>query len=513
MPRRKTLLKTALSIGLLLIAGFVVACAVEGRDAAQLLMLAPALGVVAAQPGAGMRIQQLQDRLSEINEESESILARAEAEKRNTSPDEDSELDGLLEEFNTTQTTITRMQAVSDMGAQLRGSTGRKTTPDKPGRQPAPETDNDGDDNPRMSGHRPEPNIVVKTDHNRFGFRSFGEQAMAVRESSRDGGVFDNRLRMAQTTYANEGVGADGGFAVAPAFRAEIVEKITGEDSLLGRTDQLVSSSNLFTFPKDETTPWQSTGGVQAYWESEAGEMNKSKVALLQETVKLNKLTAFVNVTEETLNDAPALDAYLRRKAPQKMDFKISHAIVQGDGVGKPTGILNSPSLVTVADANGGYIEPLDIYNMWSRLYGPLQSNAVWLANQSVLPELLNMQSVVKNVAGTENVGGGPVFLPPGGLSGSPYATLMGRPIIFTQACKPLNTPGDLILVDMKQYLTILRTTGIRVDTSIHFAFDQDLMSYKFVFRVGGQPWWNTAADPSAGSATLSWAIVLDTRT
>lgn len=59
-----------------------------------------------------MTIAQLQDRLSEINEESVSILARAEAEKRNTSPEEDAELDGLLEEFNTTKGTIARLQTV-----------------------------------------------------------------------------------------------------------------------------------------------------------------------------------------------------------------------------------------------------------------------------------------------------------------------------------------------------------------------------------------------------------------
>ena len=73
----------------------------------------------------------------------------------------------------------------------------------------------------------------------------------------------------------------------------------------LGRTDQQTSQSNTMTFPKDETTPWQSTGGIQAYWDGEAAQYTPSKPKLEPSTIRLNKLTALVPVNGE-MREAPA---------------------------------------------------------------------------------------------------------------------------------------------------------------------------------------------------------------
>ena len=61
----------------------------------------------------------------------------------------------------------------------------------------------------------------------------------------------------------------------------------------------MTTSSNTITFPKDETTPWASSGGLQAYWDGENDQLTQSKVALKEHTLRLNKLTALVPVTEE----------------------------------------------------------------------------------------------------------------------------------------------------------------------------------------------------------------------
>jgi HK97 family phage major capsid protein len=94
---------------------------------------------------------------------------------------------------------------------------------------------------------------------------------------SRPGAQLDQRLLAAATTYSSEGVGADGGFAVPQEFRTAIWQKVMGEDSLLSRCDQLVTGSNNMTVPADETTPWDTTGGVQVYWEGEAASVSASK--------------------------------------------------------------------------------------------------------------------------------------------------------------------------------------------------------------------------------------------
>jgi HK97 family phage major capsid protein len=291
------------------------------------------------------------------------------------------------------------------------------------------------------------------------------------------------------------------------------MEKVFAEDSLLSRCDRMTASGNTITFPTDETTPWQTTGGLQAYWEGENDLLSQSKLALKETSVRLNKLAALVPVTEELLEDANALDTYLRRKVPEKIDFAISKAIIQGTGVGQPLGILNAPCLVSVAKRTAGSPDQVadslefdNIVNMYSRMYAPCRANAVWLINQDVEPQLFKMSF---NALATEPV---PVYLPANGLSGQPYATLMGKPVIPTQACETLGDKGDIIFADLSKYLVAVKSGGIRADVSIHLYFDYDAVAYRFIMRIGGLPWWASYITPRDGTNYLSCFVTLDER-
>jgi HK97 family phage major capsid protein len=88
----------------------------------------------------------------------------------------------------------------------------------------------------------------------------------------------------------------------------------------------------------------------------------------------------------------------------------------------------------------------------------------------------------------------------------------MGRPVITTEACKALSTEGDIILTDLKQYLSVVKTGGVQQEVSIHLWFDQDIVAFKFTLRIGGQPWWNAAITRLNGSNTLSSIVTLQTR-
>ena len=452
------------------------------------------------------KVQDLRDSLLDLNEQVQTIQAGADGEKRDLLEDEDDAINDLLAQFKKVEKEIERRERIDAQTDKLMQSAGRVTEPQQP--EPQHGVSTASNSAPAQSKNRPR--IQMMEDKGKWGWRTFGEFAAAIRPASRNGGSVDPRLvQNAPTTYSSEGVGADGGFAVPPDFRQAIMEKVMGEGSLAGLTDQMQTSSNTITFPKDETTPWDSSGGLQAYWDGENDQLTQSKVALKEHTLRLNKLTALVPVTEELMSDAPALDGYLRRRVPEKFDFKLNLAIVQGTGAGQPTGILNSPSLVSVARESGQAADTVlheNILNMWSRLYGPSRQNAVWLYHQDIEPQL-------NSLGFSTNATAVPIYMPPGGLSATPYSSLMGRPMIQTQACETVGDKGDLILVDLNQYITVTKTSGIRADTSIHLWFDYDTMAYRFIFRVAGEPWWNSSIDQRDGSNTLSWAVTLDERT
>jgi HK97 family phage major capsid protein len=320
----------------------------------------------------------------------------------------------------------------------------------------------------------------------------------------------------ALSTYGSEGVAADGGFAVPPEWRDTIMKQVDSEDSLLSSTDQQPVTGNSITFPVDETTAWQTTGGILAYWDGEAAAMTQSKPALKDVTIKLHRITALVPVTDELLADTAALGSYVAGKAGEKIDFKVNDAIINGTGAGMPLGILNAPALVSVAketSQTGATIHGRNVVKMMARMPAQSYKRAMWLINQDCVPQVLALGLEVTKADGTA-AGAGAIYLPPNGLANSsPYGSLLGRPIFVTEACQTLGTKGDIFLADMQKYLAAVKAGGVRSDTSIHLYFDQNVTAFRFVLRMNGQPWLSAPIARKNGSNTLSHFISLDTRT
>ena len=124
-----------------------------------------------------------------------------------------------------------------------------------------------------------------------------------------------------------------------------------------------------------------------------------------------------------------------------------------------------------------------NIVKMWTRMYGPSRPNAIWLINQDIEQQLFSL-----SFEGTSS--SVPAFMPANGLAASPYSTLMGRPLLPSQACETLGDEGDIILCDLSEYMTAMKTGGIRAETSMHLWFDYDTTAFSFVFRLAGKPWW-----------------------
>lgn len=474
-----------------------------------------------------MKLAELKDRRVKLNDQATAIRAKAEAEGRDLTVQETDELDQALDAFQRATDDIARLEKLDEQTETLATPTGRKTAPNQPAKVKALDDEwGEGDEvnTPRPQSrnrlsNRPTHDHVQPRILANGGFDTLGHMAQSVRVACLESGVTDPRLHRlaAATTYGSEGSGADGGWAIPPDFRTGIMTTLLGEDSLLSRCDQVPCAGNNFTCPVDETSPWQTSGGILATWDGEAAAATQSKPALQEVSTKLHKLRVLVPVTEELLDDAVALDAYLRNKAPQKMAFKVNSAIISGTGAGMPLGVLNSPSLITQAAEAGQQATTLvanNVIKMWSRMYAPLRSSSVWIINQDIEPQLLKL-----SIPGTDNTGnavtgwGSVIYLPANGLAGGPNGSLFGRPIVYSQACSTLGTPGDIIFASMPQYLALLKSgPNPRLDISVHLWFDQDLVAYRFILRMGGKPWWSTTVSALNGSNTYSPFVALASR-
>lgn len=353
-----------------------------------------------------------------------------------------------------------------------------------------------------------------KGDDPRCGFRHFGEFALAVKEACQPGKKPDERLLLLTRAASGlgEATGSDGGFLVPPEFSQRLLERVYAQENLLARSDNYTVGGNSITFPRTAETSrangsrW---GGVRAYWREEGDQASATKPAFGRLQLNLHKLFVLIHVSDELLADVQglALEQYLLRVATDEINFVVSDAILNGTGVGQPLGILNSGCLVTVAKESGQAAASVvsdNIVKMWARLFGPCRANAVWLINQDVEPQLHLM---------TVGTGGSQLaaYLPPGGLSAKPYATLLGRPVLPVEWCATLGTAGDIILADLRHYVTIGKGL-VESALSLHLRFDYDESTFRFIFRVDGQPWWASALTPYKGSNTQSCFVTLATR-
>jgi HK97 family phage major capsid protein len=351
---------------------------------------------------------------------------------------------------------------------------------------------------------------------NNGGFGSIGEYLIDVRKHQLNQGTstkmktWFNQWTKATPPGMNETTATDGGVLIPPQFISQLLMR-TYDNDLLARTRLFPMSSNILRIPAvDETSRADGSrfGGIRAYWKGEGPPaMPYSKPGLSEVKIELSTLTLLIRVTNELLEDASALEVYVNDMSAQELNFKLGDGIVNGDGVEKPFGIMQSPARVAVPKESGqaaATVVSQNIVKMWSRMFAPCRDNAVWLINQDVEPQLFTMTI---GTAGANLA----VYLPPGGLSSSPYATLMGRPVLPVEFCNTVGTEGDIILADLSQYLTGTRN-GIQSLASAHVFFDTNEFAYRFTLRMDGRPWWKTPLTPFKGTNTKSCFVTLATR-
>ncbi len=339
-------------------------------------------------------------------------------------------------------------------------------------------------------------------------FKSMGEFLFAVRDAANVPSQIDKRLLPLKTASGATGLAETqptaGGFLVQPTFSAGLFERMNPTGSLLSlfSIDGIGPNSNSMVYnAEDETSRADGSrhGGVRGYWGAEAGSLTSSKPTFREVTLRLNKIHALIYATDELLEDASALDAYVNRVAPEELRFKVEDALINGDGVGKPLGILKSNALATPLRTNAATIILADVLAMWSRRWVGAQ-DYIWLIDPSCGPQLWAMTVGSYTAA----------FMPPAGVSGPMYGTLLGRPVIETEYQVPMTTTGDILLIAPSQY-QLIDKGGVKAASSIHVSFLTDETAYRFTYRIDGQPMWNSALTPKSAGSTVSPFVSLAT--
>lgn len=334
-------------------------------------------------------------------------------------------------------------------------------------------------------------------------WKSFGEYLRAINPAVMSLGKVDARLKA-----NNEADPGAGGFLVPDEFVARLLMVSLEPAVIRPRAFVMPMASPSVRIPAIRDTSHATTvfGGVQGYWLAESGAVTESNPTFRQIALNARKLTAYTTTSNELMGDsALSLEAILTRMFGEALAYFEDTAFINGTGAGQPLGILNAPALISVAKETGqaaATIVAENLDKMYSRMLPSSLSRAVWLAHPNIFPQLASMSRAV-------GTGGAPVWI--SNMAGGPPNSVYGRPVIFTEKCQTLGTAGDIYFVDLSYYV-IGDRQSMTMMASPHVRFTNDETVHRFVQRLDGQPWIDSALTPRFGTTTLSPFVALATR-
>ena len=458
------------------------------------------------------RILEMEQKRAALKQSADAIIQLATTEKRPMTADERTKVESSLTEIEGINATLTLEQrAAAASNIPNDRTTVHDNTLDKPFGPEARAGETEKQKKARLA-------------------IGFGEQLNAIRMAALRPASVDPRLLelnqrgVGGALGASEAVPADGGFLVYPDFSDQIMEIAhdTGIVYGAGYKIPITEVTNGIKIPgideqsRADGSRW---GGVRMYWQNEADSLTGSKPKFRLIELNLKKLTGLFYATDEVIQDAGLLGSTVTRAFGEEVGFKMDDAAINGDGAGKPQGVAqsNNNALIVIAKETGQATKTIVLQNvakMWYRLHARSRARAVWYVNQDVEQQLLQLSLAVGTGGSSVVQGMGPIggqlYIPPGTM-GNATGLLFGRPVIAIEQAQTLGTQGDIILADMSQWAYIDKG-AVQQATSMHVQFITDQMTFRWIYRVDGQPIWHTPLTPFNGTNTQSPYIVLAAR-
>jgi HK97 family phage major capsid protein len=181
-----------------------------------------------------------------------------------------------------------------------------------------------------------------------------------------------------------------------------------------------------------------------ASWIDEEGDYIESDESFGQVQLDAHKVGTVIKVSEELLQDSAFdLESYMSAEFSRRIGDKEEDAFLNGNGSGKPTGILNATGggSLGVTAAGGTAITADELVDLYYSLKATYRKNAVWILNDATIKLIRKLKT-----------GDGQYLWQPGIKDGE-QNTILGRPY-FTSPFMPIAAAGakTIIFGDLSYY-------------------------------------------------------------
>jgi HK97 family phage major capsid protein len=300
-----------------------------------------------------------------------------------------------------------------------------------------------------------------------------------------------------------EAVGAEGGFLVPVAYRAELFAK-PGEAAIVRpRATVIPMTTNQIQMPSlDQTiTPDNQLSayfaGINFEWIEETEHKPEMEVFFKLIDLIVHELAGWIPVSNRLIADsAISLEALIRELFGRALADAEDWWFLNGNGAGQPQGVIHAPCTIQPNRAANNCIDFPDITAI-VHAYEP-NPRGVWVAHICTMEQIMTLQDAIGNYMWIPNM-----------VDGMP-SRLMGYPIIFTEKVPNLGTKGDIGLYDFGYYLIGDRGTQA-LESSIHERFRYNETTFRVSERIDGKPWLSAPVQLRPdGTVSVSPFVSLD---
>lgn len=254
--------------------------------------------------------------------------------------------------------------------------------------------------------------------------------------------AFWNNVRKAGMTpelrnALQEGVDTEGGYLVPDEFEHTLVQALEDENIIRAHAHVFTTSSGSHKIPVVASKG-------SASWIDEEGAYTEDDDVFGQEQIDAHKVGTIIKVSEELLNDSAFdLEQYFNEEWARRIGSKEEEAFLVGNGVKKPTGLLNATggAQVGVTAASATAITADELIDLFYSLRAPYRKNAIWVLNDAT----------VRAIRKLKDSNGQYLWQP--ALHEGEYDTIMGKRI-YTSAYVPNMAAGakTILFGDLSYY-------------------------------------------------------------
>ena len=350
-------------------------------------------------------ITELRNKRAELVKDARELLDTAEAEERDLNADEQKKYDDIMADVDQMGVRISRLEKLDGIESRLK----------EPASKPLIPLELSGDENGQAEN--PRARKEYRESYNQYLRRGLS-------------GILPEEMRALQV-----GTDSEGGYLVPDEFDRQLIQALQDANIMRAMATVIQTSGT-------HNIPMVSSHGT-ASWIAEEGSFSLSDEAFTQVVIGANKLGTMIKVSEELLQDnAYNLESYLVSEFGRRIGAAEEAAFVNGDGSGKPTGVIGSGTVgVTAAAVNA--VTADEIMELYHALSRPYRARAQWLMADATALAIRKLKD-----------GNGQYMWQPGLQAGQPDM-LMGRSVAISDSVQTMAATKKVIAIGDFSYYTI----------------------------------------------------------